>query len=76
MFPNKVTNLKNSILWKLPDLAEESQKCNSIFELYKNTTKWFSDSDEFLLSLDILYLLEVIDVKEGGELEYVKRNNM
>lgn len=77
MFPSKVINIKDSILWKLPDLVEAGYNSKTVFELYKNTSNLFTDINDFLLSLDVLYLLEVIDIKdERGTLEYVERNNM
>ena len=48
---------------------------NNIHELYNETKSKFKNTDEFIISLDVLYALDMINVDfETENIEYVKRN--
>lgn len=77
MFPSKVVSVRDSILWKLPDLEETIGDSINILDLYSKIINLFDDINDFLISLDILYLLEKIEIDyEEGKIIYVKGNNM
>ena len=62
IFPNKFIKYEESVIFKMLSVLEvcEKQKEVKINELYKITEKRFSGIDEFLYSLDILYILDAI----------------
>jgi len=75
LVPSKVCNFKNSTLSKLPIILEKiSTKSISLNELYLEVGKKFDDISEFLLAIDSLYILDSIEVLEGGEVRYVSGN--
>lgn len=75
MLPNKVISIKNSILWKLPDIIKCIKENNNIIDVYHLVENKVDDINEFLYAIDILYLLEMIKVDEKkGTYIYVERN--
>lgn len=47
----------------------------NIHELYLKTKSKFKNIDEFIISLDVLYVLDMININfENENIEYVKRN--
>lgn len=76
IYPNKNIRFEESIIYKMISVLE---KCNSstinIHELYNKTKSKFKNTDEFIISLDVLYALDMINVDfENENIEYVKRN--
>lgn len=60
--PNKFIALDASILGKLAFILDEySEEC-SIRELYRNVGHRFDSADEFLLAIDVLFILGRITV--------------
>jgi hypothetical protein len=60
--PNKFIALDASILGKLAIILDEySEEC-SIRELYRNVGHRFDSADEFLLAIDVLFILGRITV--------------
>jgi len=75
VLPNKVISIKNSILWKLPDIIKCIKENNNIIDVYHLVENKVDDINEFLYAIDILYLLEMIKVDEKkGTYIYVERN--
>lgn len=75
MLPNKVVSIKKSILWKLPDIVECLRNNDNLIEAYHSAEKKIEDINEFLFSIDILYLLDMIEIDNTkGNYSYVKRN--
>lgn len=64
IFPNKFIKYEESILNKMFHIVKicEQDKNIPIHVLYKKTESKFSAADEFLYSLDVLYILNVIEV--------------
>lgn len=60
--PSKFVTLENSIIAKLPPLLSEIPGEIELSRLYAQVNKQFSSVDQFMLSLDVLYLLGYIDV--------------
>ncbi|WNK40737.1 ABC-three component system middle component 7 [Pantoea agglomerans] len=67
--PNKATPLKESILFKMLAILEEDFEIIGLLELYDETSHLFEGIDEFVFSLDVLFILEKIKVNEKGILE-------
>lgn len=75
MFPSKVVNIKKSILWTLPEIVEVLKKNNNLLEAYQELEKKLNDINEFMLSIDILYILDRIEINdEMGNYTYVERD--
>ena len=60
--PNKFIALDASILGKLGVILEEYPEDVSIRELYRDVGYRFESADEFLLAIDVLYILGRVSV--------------
>lgn len=60
--PNKFTTLDQSILSKTRFLLIDGRKDISLNELKKLTLNKFTDVGEFILALDVLFVLEKIEI--------------
>jgi hypothetical protein len=76
IYPNKNIRFEESIIYKMISILEEREKVIiNIHELYNETKNKFKNTDEFIISLDVLYALDMINVDfENENIEYVKRN--
>ena len=77
IFPDKFTSFNDSILSKIglvfSIIAEDEER--SIFELYNDVKKQFNDLSEYLIIIDILFMLEKIDVDFiNGVISYVEND--
>lgn len=72
MLPNKVVGIKESILWKLPDVIEIISNNFNLCKAYYYAEKKKIDISEFEYAIDILYLLDMIEIlDEEGNYKYV-----
>lgn len=63
MLPNKFHSIDKSILSKLiPLMEQKSTEPISIKTLAKKNKKYFKDTAELILALDILFILGVIEI--------------
>lgn len=71
--PNKVTSYQESVLGKLNVLLDIlSVRDSSLIELYFNTKQYFSDTSEFIDTVDCLFALNKLEYNEdSGVLHYV-----
>ncbi len=70
--PSKFTDFDNSILGKLHILLSPKHNWIGVRDLYLENIDDFSDAGEFVLALDVLYLLDKIEVNfEKGLVHYV-----
>lgn len=71
--PNKVTSYQESVLSKLTVLLDIlSVRDSSMIELYFNTKQFFSDTSEFIDTVDCLFALNKLEYDEDLEvLHYV-----
>ncbi|HGM4635132.1 hypothetical protein OM409_14880 [Serratia bockelmannii] len=67
--PNKATPLRESILFKMLAILEEDFETIGLLELYDKVSHLFEGIDEFVFSLDVLFIIEKIKVNEKGILE-------
>lgn len=76
IYPNKNIKVQDSILYKMTHLLEDVEILEiSILDLYNRTKSEFNNIDEYIYSLDVLYILEIIDIDfELEKITYVKRN--
>ncbi|WP_273850062.1 ABC-three component system middle component 7 [Guptibacillus spartinae] len=74
--PNKVIRFSDSIIGKMPIILEYiSTKEMTIKELYFSTQNHFEEIDEFIYSIDVLYLLDAIRVDfDKGVVKYVSKD--
>ena len=64
--PNKAISYENSLLSKLPKVLhafEEGE--NSVVDLYLKTRSEFADLTQFMIALDMLFILERIEIVSG-----------
>ncbi|WP_085523866.1 ABC-three component system middle component 7 [Tuberibacillus sp. Marseille-P3662] len=76
LVPNKAMSFKESVIGKVPiilNLIKDEDL--SIHELFIKTQGHFEAIDEFIYSLDVLYLLNSIEVDfNKGVVKYVNRD--
>lgn len=72
--PNKVIRFSDSIIGKMPIILEYLLKEDmTVKELYFTTQDYFEEIDEFIYSLDVLFLLNAIKVDfVKGVVTYVR----
>mgnify|MGYP001339440833 FL=1 len=71
-FPSKFTSFDNSILAKISFLILEGVEVISFSDLIHARLDKFADISEFMLALDVLYVLGKIEFEEGeGVIRYV-----
>lgn len=63
--PNKVVMLKDSALGKAIFILSEGSAPIAVSALYQRVAKNFDSIDQFLLTLDLLFVLERIDIDRG-----------
>jgi len=76
IYPNKHIRFEESIIYKMISVLESGTDYEvDIHELFNKTKKKFKNADEFIYSLDVLYVLNMIEVDFSNEtVKYVKRN--
>ena len=74
--PNKVVSFNESIIGKMPIILEcLLKKDMTIKELFFTTQDSFEEIDEFIYSLDVLFLLDAIKVDfDKGVVTYVRKD--
>jgi hypothetical protein len=60
--PNKTISFKDSITFKMISILDEEFEEIALVELYKNTKKKYLGIEEFIYSVDVLYILGKIDI--------------
>jgi len=71
-FSSKFTNFDKSILAKVSMLILDDVEYISLSELMANRLDKFEDISEFMLALDVLFVLEKIELEEDkGMIKYV-----
>ena len=71
-FPSKFTNFDRSILAKISILMLDDVETISLAELISTRLDKFEDISEFMLALDVLFILEKIELEEDkGVIKYV-----
>ncbi|RQW23324.1 hypothetical protein EH196_00470 [Bacillus sp. C1-1] len=76
LVPNKIIRYNDSVIGKMTVILNHlHSKDMHIRELYFITQKNFKEIDEFIYSIDVLYLLDAIDIDfTEGIISYVKEN--
>ncbi len=74
--PNKVVRFNESIIGKMPTILKYLSKQDmTVKELFLTTQDYFDEIDEFIYSLDVLYLLDAIKVDfDKGVVTYVSKD--
>ena len=72
--PSKIINYNESIIGKFSFILDEiSNKEINIYELFNKLKKNFNNVEEYLVTLEVLYLLNKIEILEESEvIKYVK----
>ena len=67
--PNKFVSFKQSVLSKLPKVMSSLDKSKiSLHDLFKKCRKSFEDVSEFILALDVLFVLGKIEFDRQEEM--------
>lgn len=76
IYPNKNIAFEESILYKMLYILEyKNRKQIFIAELYSKLKLKYQNIDEFIYSIDVLYVLDLIEVDfEKKMIRYVERN--
>jgi hypothetical protein len=71
-FPSKFTNFDSSILAKISMLMLDDVETITLSELIRIRLDKFEDISEFMLALDVLFVLKKIELEDGkGVIKYV-----
>jgi hypothetical protein len=78
IYPNKHIRIEDSIIYKMLAVLEAQNDSEmNIHDLYSKIKNKFSNTDEFILSLDVLYVLDMIEVNFNTEtIKYANRNKL
>ena len=69
--PNKVVTLEKSALGLLSVILIEGPRQIGLLDLYHRTSNEFENIDQFLLAIDLLYILDRIEINfDTGVLIY------
>jgi hypothetical protein len=76
IYPNKNIRLQDSIIYKMTCILEKRKDSEiKISKLFNDTISKFQNADEFIYSLDVLYILDIIEINfENETIIYVKGN--
>ncbi len=76
LVPSKIISFSECIIGKMIIILEYVSKGEmTITELFFSTQDYFGEIDEFIYSLDVLFLLDVINVDfHKGVVTYVNRD--
>ncbi len=76
LYPNKHTQFEESIIFKMLHILDYNLKDETnINELYLKVKHKYNNIDEFIYSIDLLYVLDVIEIDFNTEtISYVNRN--
>ena len=76
LYPNKHTQFEESIIFKMLHILDFNSNIDiNINELYAKIKHKYNNIDEFIYSLDFLYVLDVIEIDFNTEIiHYVKGN--
>lgn len=67
--PNKFASFEQSSISKLPKILEALPVTDGLAELYEKVEKNFEDISEFIVCIDVLYVLDRIELnRESGEI--------
>lgn len=71
IFPNKIVRVDRSILWRATNIINAGD-ATAVVNMYEQVSQYFDDIEQFVLALDLLYILGKIELDEGtGEVVYV-----
>lgn len=66
ILPSKIVQLQDSVLGKTPAIMERLNGPVHLRALYSKLSNQFGDWGEFLIAIDILYVIGAIDVDVEG----------
>ncbi|MCI8833666.1 MAG: hypothetical protein HFG29_10100 [Eubacterium sp.] len=78
ILPNKLIRFQDSVLAKTIYILEKICHSDySVIKLYEETESHFEDLNEYMLALDVLYVLNKIKYNEELQvIQYVEENNL
>jgi hypothetical protein len=71
LIPTKFTRLEESTIFKMKCILANKTDGETVLDLLNRTKSYFYDASEFLLALDILFVLNLLDVQnDSGVIDY------
>lgn len=68
IYPNKTIKVEDSIIYKTIFILEQKKENEqNIFQLWSKVKSKYSNIDEFIYALDILYTLDIISINWSKE---------
>lgn len=68
IYPNKTIKVEDSIIYKTTFILEhKTEEEQNIFQLWSKIKSKYSNIDEFIYALDILYALDIISINWSKE---------
>lgn len=68
IYPNKTIKVEDSIIYKTTFILEQkSEDEQKVFQLWSKVKSKYSNIDEFIYALDILYALDMISINWSKE---------
>lgn len=68
IYPNKTIKVEDSIIYKTTFILEQkTEEEQNIFQLWSKIKSKYSNIDEFIYALDILYALDIISINWSKE---------
>ncbi len=78
ILPNKLIRFEDSIISRIPCLLKKVEASDqNLMGLYEDTKKSFADINQYILTLDVLFVLGKIKLdKESRNITYVASDRM
>ena len=70
LVPSKFTRLEESTIFKMAKSLRDRPESESILDFYRRTQGIFQDASEFLHAVDALYILDILEVDDLGQVNY------
>lgn len=70
LVPSKFTTLEESTIYKMISILSNREEGESISELLNRTSEQFTDTSELIHALDILYVLDLLNIDQSGNIKY------
>lgn len=70
LVPSKFTTLEESTIFKMISILSNKKDGESISDLLNRTSGVFIDTSELIHALDVLYVLDLINIDQSGNIVY------
>lgn len=67
LVPTKFTRLEESTIFKMKCILADKREGESFLDVYMRTKAVFYDASEFLHAMDVLFILDMVEIKTDSE---------